>query len=120
MGNDDGTVSRRDTLRLAAVVGALGAGLGALVEAEDARAEDGKIDQKAFGTVALKVYDMKNGAYWLAKTFDVSEFVKLKLTRGEKAHGYSFKWFYIDDKHKEGTLLSSQELAVTGTSVKMR
>ncbi|MBN1611687.1 MAG: hypothetical protein JW940_33950 [Polyangiaceae bacterium] len=120
MGHDDSTVSRRDTLKLAAVVGALGAGLGALLEAEDARAEDVKIEPKALGTVALKVYDMKDGAYWLAKSFDVTEFIKLKLARGEKAHGYSIKWFYVDDKWKEGALLSSQEIAVTSTNLKMR
>jgi hypothetical protein len=121
MANDHGKpVSRRDTFKLAAAVGALGAGLGALLETDEARAEDAKIEQKALGTLAFKIYDLKEGAdYTLVKTFELADFVKLKINAKQgKIHNYCFKFWYVQDKH-EPVLLKSQDLAVTSNKIKM-
>lgn len=121
--DDDGhdALSRRDTLRLAAAVGALGAGLGALLEGGEAQAEELKLDQKSLGTVALKVYDLKDDReYALVKTFDLSEFIKLKTRSHKDKRTYSLKFFYIQDKHKDTPeLLASHELRVTSTRIKV-
>ncbi len=123
MANDDGpkSVTRRDTFKLAAAVGALGAGLGALLETTDATAEEIKLEPRALGSVAMKIYNYKeNNEYTLLKTFDLGDFVKLKLTAGKvkaKPQNYSIKFWYVQEKNE--ALLKSQDLVVTSTRLKM-
>jgi hypothetical protein len=122
MANDDGKnpadISRRDTLRLAAAVGALSAGLGALLHSQEARAEDIKLNQKSLGSIELKLYDIKGtDEYTLLKTVDLTELIKLKVAK-DKFHGYSLKLCYVEHKERV-TELVSHRLKVTSTRVKV-
>jgi hypothetical protein len=124
MANDDGRnpndVTRRDTLKLAAAVGALGAGLGALLQTDDAWAEDVKLDQKSLGSIALKIYTHNvKGEYTLVKMVDLAEFIKLKVAATDKDKvAYSLKFYYV--KHKEQgtpTELGSHRLGLVNSKL---
>jgi hypothetical protein len=129
-------ITRRDTLKLATAVGALGAGLGAFLEGEDANAGDIKLrdaklaqanvklaqiklDQANVGTLSLKIYDHKTpDEAAVLHSLDIGQFIKLKGLSGE--HQYSIKLFYSDIKQQEDTLVLSHDLTVASTSIKFR
>ena len=112
-------VTRRDTLRLAAAVGALGAGLGTLLESEDARAASIKLDQKRLGTLAIKIYDSQGKEPALLKTFDLAQLIKLSAA-GKVEQGYSVKLYYVNHKLKQpAQVLASNELKIASTYLKI-
>jgi hypothetical protein len=122
MSDDDtprpATVTRRDTLRLAAAVGALGAGLGTLLESEEAQAASVKLDQKSLGALAIKVYDEGGKAPVLLKTFDLAQLIKLSAA-GKLEKGYSVKLYYVQHKTERSQVLASNKLKVASTYLKI-
>jgi hypothetical protein len=72
------------------------------------------------GSIELKIYDIKGAEeYTLLKTVDLSEFIKLKVAK-DKFHSYSLKFCYVQDKHKDqATVLSSHEVRVSSTRLKI-
>jgi hypothetical protein len=66
-------MSRRDTLKLATAVSALGAGLGATLLSKDAEAETVRADAASLGQVTVKLYKQsKDGSQSLVQSFDLS------------------------------------------------
>ena len=93
--SESANVTRRDTFRLAAAVGALGAGLGAtfgegnaFAEAEwikSAAFQKLKVASKDLGTVALKIsYIKSDGSAQVLQTVDLTpHFLKVDASKGE-------------------------------------
>ena len=118
-------LSRRTTLKLAAAVGALGAGLGALLEADEAQADDWeaiKLDQKGLGALALKIYEGNEKEPTLLKSLDISEYLKLKAgPNKDSPHHYSLKFFYVQYKERGApALLASHAVQVTSEQLKLK
>jgi hypothetical protein len=112
--SNDPKVTRRDTLRLATAVGALGAGLGVTIGGKDALAgplsykeykevsikeqlaEKVMLPASDFGSVSLKITVIKlDGTPQLLHAFDLtSHFLKLDLAKGESVN-------FLIQSHKE-------------------
>lgn len=117
MGNDDSNnVSRRDTLRLATAVSALGLGLGVVFDGKDADAQvlkgaaaaaatTIKLEASQLGPVSLKLYklDADGRSFDLLHTLDLSAL----FMRGEgKESAVSIKLF--NHKAEQPTLIAQQ------------
>jgi hypothetical protein len=102
-------VGRRDTIKLATAVTALGAGLGVVLDADDAVAGEAvKLRATELGNLVLKFYkldaDGKNGT--LLETVDVGA-LALKLGKGGS---YSLKMY--NHKLDAPALISEQTVTV--------
>jgi hypothetical protein len=111
---DDPKVTRRDTLRLATAVSALGAGLGVSLDPKGALAESikgsAKLAATDIGTVALKIVRLPSGGPpELLHTFDLTaHFLKLDALKGE-----SIKFSVYNQKEGAATPLFEQTVTVT-------
>jgi hypothetical protein len=106
-------LTRRNTLRLAAAVGALGAGLGVTLAGGEAFASDDwiksasfqkiKLMAKELGTVSLKITYMKSdGTAQLLHAFDLTpHFQKVDAIKGE-----AINFTLTSSKDRELTLLN--------------
>lgn len=100
-------VGRRDSLKLATAVTALGAGLGIVLDAGDASAETVKLRSTDIGNFTIKLYkyDAEGKTNALVETIDLSA-LALKMGQGG---AYSIKMY----NHKDApVMISEQVLAV--------
>ncbi len=119
MANDDKpNVSRRDTLKLATAVSALGLGLGVAFDGKDANAQvlkgvpatSIKLDAAQLGPVSLKLYKLNADG----RTFDLLHTLDLSalFMRGEgKESAVSIKFF--NNKTEQPALIGQQNFRVT-------
>lgn len=84
-------LGRRDTLKLATAVSALGVGLGVLLESSEASAETVKLNPNAIGKLTLKLFKENSDGKpsTLLHTIDFST-VAMK---GQKAGNYTVKMY---------------------------
>jgi len=117
MPNDDSKppVSRRETLKLATAVSALGLGLGVVFDGKNAAgqvlkgaATSVKLEASKVGTVSLKLYKLNGDAFDLLHTLDLSGLLAGGGTKGENV--IAVKLF--NQKGDQATMLSSHELHV--------
>lgn len=103
-------VGRRDTLKLATAVTALGAGLGVVLDADDAVAgETFKLTTSELGKLSIKLFKIDatgKTAPSLLETIDVGA-LSLKMNKGG---AYSLKFY--NSKEDAHVMVSEQTLAI--------
>jgi hypothetical protein len=112
MSNDpDGSrkLGRRDTLKLATAVSALGVGLGVLLDSSEAAAETVKLNPNSIGKLTLKLYkeNADDRPSTLLHTIDFST-VAMK---GQKAGNFTLKLF--NQKVESSELVMEHGIVVT-------
>ena len=100
-------VGRRDSLKLATAVTALGAGLGIVLDADDASAETVKLRTTDIGNFTVKLYkfDADGKTHTLVESVDLGA-LALKLSKGGS---YSLKMY---NQKGAPVMLSEQSLAI--------
>lgn len=105
-------VGRRDTIKLATAVTALGAGLGVVLDAGEAEAgEPAKLRADGIGNLTVKLFKHEDGGKGasLLETVDLSSFA-IKMGKGG-AGAYSIKWFQ-DARKGDGSVNVLSEQAI--------
>jgi hypothetical protein len=77
--DDDSKVARRDALRLATAVSALGIGLGVELVSSEAKADDWEtvtIKREEVGTLSLKIYKFDGANFTFLHALDLTGFAK--------------------------------------------
>ena len=100
-------VGRRDSLKLATAVTALGAGLGIVLDADDASAETVKLRTTDIGNFTVKLYkfDADGKTHTLVESVDLGA-LALKLSKGGS---YSLKMY---NQKGAPVMLREQSLAI--------
>lgn len=101
-------LGRRDSLKLATAVTALGAGLGVVLDGDDAAAETVKLRTGDIGNFTVKLFkwDAEGKAHTLVETIDLGA-LAMKMSKGGS---YSIKMY--NHKLETPTMLSEQTIAV--------
>jgi hypothetical protein len=96
-------VGRRDSLKLATAVTALGAGLGIVLDGNDAAAETVKMKTTEIGNFTVKLYKYSpDGQAALIETVDIGA-LALKMQKGGS---YSLKMY----NHKDSPVMLTEQL----------
>jgi hypothetical protein len=107
-------IGRRDTLKLATAVSALGAGLGATLLSKDADAETARADAASLGQVSVKLYKLaKDGQQTLVQSFDLSS-LSLKSPK-DIAGAYTIK--LTSHKLERTAVISEQSLELAAPAI---
>ena len=106
-------LGRRDSLKLATAVTALGAGLGVVLDGNEASAETVKLRATDLGNFTVKLYKQDaEGKASLLETVDIGA-LSSKMTRGG-----AFVLKMYNHKLETPTLLSEQALTVETITIK--
>jgi hypothetical protein len=103
--NDDGDskVARRDALRLATAVSALGIGLGVELVSSEAKADDWEtvtIKREEVGTLALKIYKYDGAGFTFLHALDLTGFAKSDMG--------TIAWKLVNQKKDNSEVVVSQ------------
>lgn len=121
MSKKDGKVSRRETLKLASAVSALGVGLGVTLEAGDAEAAPAQISAAGVGQLTIKLYKLgvgkegsRDGGVQLLQAFELGALSH----KGAKeiAGQYAIKMYNV--KNEKTELLTEHPIELSTAMIK--
>lgn len=101
-------IGRRDTLKLASALSALGIGLGVMLEADDAAAATARIPTANLGKLTVKLYkfNAESKSNTLVHTFDLNTL----LGRLQRGGTFSIKLF--NQKGESAEIVAENEIEV--------
>lgn len=119
MSKKDGKVSRRETLKLASAVSALGVGLGVTLDSSDAEAAPAQIAAAGVGQLTIKLYKLgkegaRDGGVQLLHAFELGALSH----KGAKeiAGQYAIKMYNI--KNEKTELVAEQPIELSTAFIK--